>query len=94
MASRDGLLSAIPMHKIPEWSLLVKRTVIEADSGAESDRRANGLKNLGRSVFVEIIDAANYESTDEGFARLVNWMSQHGGQVDTRIDVGISNGVR
>jgi len=30
--------------------LLVKRTVIEADSGAESDRRANGLKNLGRSV--------------------------------------------
>jgi len=44
--------------------------------------------------FVEIIDAANYESTDEGFARLVNWMSQHGGQVDTRIDVGISNGVR
>ena len=31
---------------------------------------------------------------DQGFEKLVAWMKQHGGQVDSRIDVGVTNGIR
>mmetsp|Transcript_16206 Transcript_16206/g.46569 ORF Transcript_16206/g.46569 Transcript_16206/m.46569 type:complete len:432 (-) Transcript_16206:102-1397(-) len=52
------------------------------------------------SCFVQRIHAGaaassnDHENKDEGFARLVRWMRQHGGQVDPRIDVGIRDGIR
>ena len=44
--------------------------------------------------FVQRTGAVDDESKDEGFARLVKWMRRHGGRVDPRVDVGISNGIR
>mmetsp|Transcript_17739 Transcript_17739/g.24964 ORF Transcript_17739/g.24964 Transcript_17739/m.24964 type:complete len:397 (-) Transcript_17739:38-1228(-) len=58
------------------------------------------LLSLLLAFFITIVriqaisDESANGANDEGFARLVNWTTKHGGRIDPRIKVGMSNGIR